>query len=164
MPPRRFADVQVVSTLDLSGMINRRLGDSERAVFNRHRRKILSFIVKRWSDWEYKGRPKSAPRNVSQSAWRSTVETTEADAVALVITNEARDYRTKSKDYVAYVHRSGTSAPEVDVVFDAIKTDLMPPLIADLTAEIEKRMNVPAKPQKLRKGGGNTVRVAGLGL
>lgn len=162
MPPRRIADVQVVTTLDLSGMISRRLNDAERKVFNKHRRKVLSFIQAKWSGWKYVGRPDSAPRNVSQAAWRSTVETTEANAIALVITNEARDYRTKSQDYVAYVHRSGSDTPEVQVVFAELATEFIPTIAKDLADEVAKSLSQPSKPQKLRKGGGSTVRAAAL--
>lgn len=162
MPPRRVADVTVTTTLDVSGLISRRLNDAERKVFNRHRRGIVAFIRGRWSGWRYEGRPIGAPRNVSQSAWTSTIETTEADAIALVIRNEARDYRTGTKDYVAYVHRSGSSTPEVDAVFDAVRTDYVPKVVTELTAEIQKSLNQPAKRQALRKGGGTVVRAAGL--
>ena len=159
MPPRRLADVQVVSTIDLSGMISRRLNDAERKVFNRHRRKVMAFIQAQWSGWKYTGRPDNAPRNVSQSAWRSTVETTEADAVALVITNEARDYRGKGKDYVSYVHRSGSSEPEVQVVFAELSTETIPAIARDLAEEVAKSLSMPVKAQKLNKGGsGSTQR------
>lgn len=164
MPPRRIADITVTTTFDVSGLINRRLNDAERAVFNKHRRGIVAFIRAAWTGWRYEGRPPTAPRNVSQTAWTSTVETTEADAVALVIRNEARDYRTSSKDYVAYVHRSGSSVPEAEVLFDTLRTDYVPRLVTDLTAEIQQGLNQPAKAQKLRKGGGTVRRAAPLGV
>ncbi len=144
-----MVDVEVTTTVDLVSDLRRRLTDTERKVFTRHRATIERFVLDEWVGWRYEGRPPEAPRNVSQSAWRTRVETTEAQNVSLVLWNRARSWAS-GRPYVAYVHRSGTDVREWTRVLEAILTGYWPKVIADLTAEIAKNVFAPGKPKKLR--------------
>jgi hypothetical protein len=156
-----MAEIDLTFTLSLNfdvADLERRLLDSERAVLVNYESAILEGIRDDWVGWKYKGRPDDAPRLVSWDAWASRIETTEGRA-RLFLFNRARDWKTKTRAYAAYVHRVDDKTPEWERVFDDIVDNVVPSLIRDLTAEIEKNLSAPKKRQRLRtSGGGRTVR------
>ena len=157
----KMADFSVTSTVDFSD-IERRLTDAERQVLVRHGDIIKKAILARWTDWAYEGRPKDAPVNVSRKAWTRKVTTTESKAT-LTISNEARDWRTGTKAYVAYVHRAGKREIEVDVIAAEMEATYYPALVTELTAVVRATLNAPKQPKKLRSTG-TTGRVRGRTL
>jgi hypothetical protein len=145
-------------TVDLA--VDRRLTDSERKVFSVYARKYVEFFRNEWTGWKYDGRPPDAPRNVSLSAWKSRIQTTEGRAV-MTIVNEAKDYR-YGRDYVAMIHRAGQKAIEWKIVAANADIALLPSLVGDMAKEIAKNAALPADPKRLQaRGGGVTVRAAG---
>ena len=147
------AHVSITSTISFKGL-GRRLLDAERDVLVRHEKRILTAIKKGWRDWEYDGRPDSAPVNVSLKAWQSTIDTRNGRA-ALMIRNEARDWRTGTRSYVAHVHRAGASVTEASVVLDMLVTTWIPKLKDALTKVIRKELTVKQRRRSLgdSKGG-----------
>jgi hypothetical protein len=143
------ANVQMTTTIDFDGMEGRLL-DAERVVFTRFERTILKFIRGKWIGWEYKGRAKSAPRNVSFRAWASTLQTTDAP-YSLHISNEARGYASK-KPYVAYVHRVGETRPFYLTLGDDMSSEIMPAMKAALIAQMKQALE-PRERKKLRSRG-----------
>lgn len=150
-----MAAVEAITTIDLVTNIQRRLLDCERRVFRRHKDKILKAFKDAWTGWLYVGRPASAQRNVSLKAWQATIETTTGDKVVLRVFN--------TKDYSSFVHRSGSSTADVEwlIIFNQVEATLIPPLVADLQAEIIKNLSAPANPKKLGGRGGGTTSVRG---
>lgn len=156
------ADIAMVSTIDVPEML-RRLDDAERKVLTRHAKIVLKFVRAKWKGWDYTGRPKRAPINVSQKAWTSTVQTTETP-FRLELRNQARAYEAlgegayrvpspggAGEGYTAHVHRAGTTRLEMDVLAEAIRTEHLPTIKADLLAAIKGALGkVPTK--KLRRG------------
>lgn len=156
------ADASLVSTIDIEGMI-RRLDDAERAVLTRHQRAVLKFVRGTWDGWEYAGRPKGAKTGISQAAWAASVQSTERP-FRLELVNQARGFEAlgggryrvlkpggAGDGYAAYVHRAGSSKLEQDVLAEAIATDYIPKLKADLIAEIQRSLG-QTKRKKLRRG------------
>lgn len=103
-----------------------------------------------WSGWKYKGRPASAPRNVSQKAWRVEVKRTGSGA-EIVLTNKAVDWRAeyyaskgrgdlsskyRNRPYVfapsgnppIWVSRTKMGRPEFFKVLDMIESNHIPEL------------------------------------
>lgn len=148
------ADIKATTTVIFAG-IARRLIDAERLVFKRHQKAFLLAFTAGWKGWKYDGRPKSAKRNVSLRAWRSTIQTTEGAAV-LRIFNEARDYRTGKRAYVTHVHRAGSAEIEWVKDWKEARASLLPPMIVDLRAEVAKNTAVIGSPKKLQPTGGGT--------
>lgn len=159
-----MVDVGISSSVDLTSMISRRLIDSERRVFNKHRDTVIIVIKDKWVGWVYDGRPEAAPRNVSQEAWKSRISTSEAKA-ELILTNKATAFRASrrkrkegesqsyvktKKHYAAYVHRAGGTEREWKVIQKMLVADYLPKMIADLIEEVKKNVFVPGKVKKLR--------------
>lgn len=157
------ASVTMTTSLDV-GDLMRRLTDAERKVIVGHATIILKAIKKRWRGWEYDGRPKGAPVNVSLKAWQSTIQSTE-NPFRVEIANEARAYKAlgggaysvpapggPGDGYSAYVHRSGDSTPEVEYIAEEIRTKYAPAMKADLIAAIKATLDAPAQRKKLRRG------------
>lgn len=152
------ASFSATTTIDF-GDLGRRLLDTERNVLREYGALIVKTEIRdRWQGWDYKGRPKGAPRNVSRKAWKWEIETTEGRAV-LRIVNDAKDWRTKERSYSAYVHRSGDPTPEVTYIVQDIESAILPDMVRDLTAEVARNIGAPKQRKKLRaRGGGTTVR------
>ena len=80
--------VTATTTANFSSQIQRRLADAERKPLRRFQTDALSFITSKWVGWKYKGRPPTAPRNVSLAKWKGKIQTTEADSIGMTISNE----------------------------------------------------------------------------
>ena len=141
------ADIVTSTTIDLTG-IDRILLDSERRVLQSYGQRILRFIRGEWTGWKYAGRPARAPRNVSMRAWKRTLETTENRAV-LHLRNEARGWNS-GDPYVSHVRRAKGEPLEVDVVLNAVVSDFVPKMKADIIAEVQKNVSAPKRRRKLR--------------
>ena len=151
------ASISATTTIDF-GDLGRRLADAERKILRQYGAKIVKGIRDDWQGFDYKGRRKGAPRNVSRKAWRWTVETAEGKAV-LLIQNEAKDWRTGTKSYVAYVHRAGDKTPEFEHIAEDIQAETIPDMVRDLAAEVARDIGAPKVRKALRgRGGGSTVR------
>lgn len=152
----------MTTTIDFAG-IDRRLLDAERKVLTNWEKRILGAYKGPWTNWRYEGRPRDAERNVSLQGWQSVIETTEASAVRLRVFNRARDYRTGTKAYVAYVARTRGATPEYLKLSADVEARLVPPMVADLRDAIVANLNAATKSQRRRAtGGGATVSAAGL--
>lgn len=149
------ASISATTTIDF-GDLQRRLLDSERKILRVYGAKIAKGIREDWKDWDYVGRPTSAPKNVSRKAWKWSVETTEGKAV-LFLVNDAKDWRKGEKSYSAYVHRAGDATPEFEYIVEDIQTQVLPDMIRDLTEEVARNIATPKQRKKLRmRGGGST--------
>ena len=148
------ASISATTTIDF-GDLGRRLADAERKILRQYGAKIVKGIRDDWQGWDYTGRRKGAPRNVSRKAWRWTVETAEGKAV-LLIQNEAKDWRTGTKSYVAYVHRAGDATPEFEHIVGDIETSILPDMVRDLAEEVARNIGAPKQRKKLRMRGGGT--------
>lgn len=145
-----MATVDVKSTAKVDfGDLGGRLLDAEQRVLRRHGKKFVTAMQDKWIGWTYKGRPKSAPRNVSVRAWRSKVDSREGRGV-LYVSNAARDWR-KKRPYVKYVHRTGSTEQEWQVAWTTVTALLLPALGADLAREIVRNMNKRRPPSRIRK-------------
>jgi hypothetical protein len=154
-------DVSMTTTIDIGDLVGMLL-DSERKVLARHEKKILNEIKAIWTDWQYVGRPANAPRLVSHDAWKTELQSTVVP-FSIVILNEARTYN-GGKPYVTHVHRAGVTQPEWERLFERIVSDMIPPLRADLTAEILKNAGIKRPVKKVRTSNkGSTARVGGGG-
>jgi hypothetical protein len=151
------ATVEAISTVDLTTNIQRRLSDCERRVFRKHKDRILLAVKTAWTGWLYIGRPAGAQQNVSFKEWYGTIESTVGDKVVLRIFNAA--------DYSSFVHRSGSTVIEWQRIWAEVEAAYIPPLAADLRAEIIKNLSAPVNPKKLGpKGGGTTIRREAISL
>lgn len=148
-----MAAVEAIATVDLGTNIQRRLLDCERRVFRRWKDRILEAFKDAWTGWLYEGRPKGAQVNVSWKAWQAVVETTEGDKMVLRVFN--------TKDYSSFVHRSGSTDIEWQIIWAKVEATMIPPLVADLQAEIIKNLSAPTAPKKLGPRGGGTTSVRG---
>lgn len=146
-------DINVTVTLPTLAEIGSRLTDVERQVLRDYERRMLDVYQDEWVGWKYDGRPPGAPRNVSQQAWRTNVDSTDRGA-ALIVRNEARDWRTRSREYVSYVHRAGTTTPEWEVMKARVDREIVPDLVVDLSAAVAAAVERPGPPR------GNTRRNA----
>lgn len=147
------ADVTITTTTSF-GDLGSRLADSVRAVLVEWERRILvDRIKRRWRGWNYTGRPPGAEINVSLQGWRSRIETN-ANQATLIIENEARDWRTKARAYVAYVHRAGATTPEVDLIWADLEATDNPAMRADLTAAVLRAVTAPKRRRKVRRSTG----------
>lgn len=152
-----IADISVTSTFPDTPELARRLSDIERRVMTQFEGKMLDGYQDDWTGWQYKGRPDGAPRNVSMQAWKSRVQSTDQGA-ALIIENKARDYRTKTRAYVAYVHRAGTQKLEHVVQMEKVQRLIFPELVKALAAAIADGHKKPGPTRKIRTGKSGTVR------
>lgn len=150
-----IGDLTATSTIPGLEEIQRRLSDAERAVFVQHEGLILAHYQDAWVGWQYEGRPAGAPRNVSQQAWRSKVQSDQRGA-ALIIENKARDWRHKARAYVGYIRRHKGAPLEWEVQADAVEQTLLPALIADLAAAVADGLEKPGQTRKIREGTGPT--------
>lgn len=101
-------------------------------------------IKARWVGWKYEGRPKTAPRNVSQEAWMVEV----GDDLALRIRNEARDYRYR-RSYVKYVHRAGRRPQET--AWGDIAADIEPKTIERIRDIMARGIQEAVRPTNRRE-------------
>jgi len=148
-----IADIDATTTLpDVTDLL-RRLSDAERAVLVAHESEMLEQYQDGWTGWKYKDRPAGAPRNVSQQAWRTKVDSTDRGA-ALVVTNAARDWRHNRRAYTGYVRRSGGAPLEWEVQRDQTLTTIVPRLVAALLAAVMDAHNKPGPTRKIRSGTG----------
>jgi len=108
---RVSADIEILTTLPVAHEARERINDALVLVMREFSRKYRDDWRDNWTGWVYAGRPASAPRLVSFSAWQATASPT-ATGAELVVRNEARDWRKGTKDYVQHVHRSGSNSPE----------------------------------------------------
>lgn len=145
-----FLDFRSTSQVDFSALAGR-MPEVARRVLLDHQARILAKIRERWTGWKYADRPPGAPRHVSRRAWVGRIEST--NPARLVITNEARDYRTGTRAYVRYVHRSGTPKLEVRVVQADLNLRYYPAMKRDLIAAIRAALVVPGKPITARTRG-----------
>lgn len=129
-------DVQTRSTIDF-GNLGGRLTDAERKVLAVYGRIFRNGFRSAWVGWQYTGRPKRAARNVSFKAWTQTIESREGKAT-LLLANHARDWRTKTRAYVAYVHRAGSTELEWRRVWDALRAEHLGPMSRALATEIAR--------------------------
>ena len=136
------------------GDLGSRLADSVRAVLVEWEKRILIDRIKaRWRGWNYVGRPPGAEINVSLQGWKSRIETSENQAT-LIIENEARDWRTGTRAYVAYVHRAGSVETEVASIWADLQATDIPAMRADLTAAVLRSIAAPARRRKVRRSTG----------
>ena len=126
-------DVKVTMNLDVPAIV-RRLTAGEAKVLRTHRSQIIAEIQKRWRGWVYKGRGLIG-RGTSMRGWKGTVQGT-VHPFSLTIANEARTRY--GRGYVAYVHRAGTSADDLEYlkVFQWLRDDRSKSVERDLTAAI----------------------------
>lgn len=157
------ADIRVTTTLPTPHELGRRLNAATLKVMRDYAKKYVADWREKWRGWAYKDRPKSAPRLVSQREWRASASPTDTGAM-LTITNQARDWRHKKDGYVAYVHRSGRPAEDVEWInvrdgqrsgidlefFDALRKSV-------LLGEGPKSRRVVGE-----RGGGETITARGL--
>lgn len=153
--------VDITTTATVSfGNLNGRLNDVERRVLARYGKLFLNQIRVSWDGWAYKGRPPKAPRNVSFKAWKQKIDSREGGRPALLLSNQARDWRTKTRAYVAYVHRAGSTMPEWPIVWADVRAQLLQPMAVDLAAEISRNLMQKRPPTVIRKTGTNDSVVA----
>lgn len=143
-------DIKTRSTIDF-GDIGGRLTDAERKVLAVYGRIFRNGFRTAWVGWQYTGRPKRAARNVSFKAWSQTIESREGKAT-LLLANHARDWRTKTRAYVAYVHRAGSDVIEWRRVWDDLRAEHLGPMSRALAVEISKTILSGGKraPVKIR--------------
>ena len=110
-----MARVDVTTNFPVPVEHGKRMNDAARRVMQVYGKKYVADWKSRWVGWEYRGRAAKWPRNVSRKAWRAKVIRVET-GVALVIQNDARDFRTGKKPYAALVHRAGNDRPEWEVI------------------------------------------------
>lgn len=153
--------VDITTTATVSfGNLNGRLNDVERRVLAKYGKLFLNQIRVSWDGWTYKGRPAKAPRNVSFKAWKQKIDSREGGRPALLLSNQARDWRTKTRAYVAYVHRAGSTMPEWPIVWADVRAQLLQPMAVDLAAEISRNLMQKRPPTVIRKTGTNDSVVA----
>lgn len=127
------------STVNLDKDVNRRIQDCNKRVFKRYETKILEAFKSAWTGWLYGG--SGGQRNVSLKAWGSKIEITDTNHIVMRVFN--------TEDYSSYVHRSGSTTPEWQVIWAKVEAQMIPALIADLQAEIIKTLSAPTSPKKL---------------
>lgn len=152
-----IADIDAISTFPDFAELERRLSDIERGVLVKYEGQMLDGYQDDWVGWRYEDRPAGAPRNVSQQAWKSQVQSTDQGA-ALIIENKARDWRYKRRAYVAYVHRSGSAELEYLKQHAEVVRTIFPRLVADLAAAIAHGHDKPGRTRKIRTGTSPTIR------
>lgn len=148
-------DITATTTADFSADIQRRLTDAERKPLRRFQSDALAFITDRWRGWRYAGRPKGAPRNVSQAKWRGKIQSTEPAVIGMTISNQARAWDS-GEAYVAQVERRRGEGSEADRLIGLVVRDLWPQAVQSMATEIARELNKPAKPQRLRRNTGTS--------
>lgn len=131
-------DVTTRSTIDF-GDLGGRLTDAERRVLARYGGIFRDGFKASWAGWLYADRPRRAARRVSEKAWRQTIESREGRAT-LLLSNHARDWRTKTRAYVAYIHRAGSTEIEWRRVWNDLRAEHLGPMSRQLAVEISKTL------------------------
>ena len=126
--------------------LQRRLAGRELEIFQQAAQQMMIDARDYWTGWKYKGRPASAPRNVSGRAWISELQITEGIR-QIIMSNQARDWRTKRKAYASYVKRRKGDVEEWTVIRDILIARNLPKLIDDLTRAVHETLaeNEPRK-------------------
>ena len=128
--------------------INRRLFADEIEILRRHADGAVVRVKSRWVGWAYKGRnPASVGR--SRAGWKRKLQATQRP-FKLTILDEATGYYS-GKQYVEYVHRSGSAALEYLAVFDDLDTAVVPPLVKELSAAILRNIATPGPERQVRE-------------
>lgn len=154
-------DIEVTTTWDL-GFIRRQLTDAARKVFTEYESETLDYYQDRWVGWKYEGRPAGAPRLVSFDAW-STRTVTTSKGPALVVINEARDWR-YGRPYAEYVARRKGAQAEWLVVTADWERDVLPRMTRDLTQAVVASLSQPAPSKKVRPEDGGVTETLTLVL
>lgn len=142
-----MSGVNVSVGVDLTGLL-RRLSDAEVDILNAHADTTVLDIKKQWDGWLYANIPKDYQPGRSNVAWRRGRTQSTEGLRSVEIINDAEH---KDKTYAAFVHRTGSSVLEVDVVLATIVRPGVPLLVQTLTDAVAAS-NIPAEPKKLRRG------------
>lgn len=150
-----IGDIDITTNIPDLPELNRRLSDSARRVLVGYETQMLEQYQDGWVGWKYKGRPPGAPRNVSMQAWKTRVQSTREGA-ALIVENNAKDWRTNTKTYAAFVKRKKGAQPEWLVFQKRTEETILPVLAQDLAKAVEESYDKPAPTRKIRTGVGET--------
>lgn len=143
------ADLQITEAgVDMSDLM-RRLEGAELKIFQDAGTQMLKDINAVWVGWKYKGRPPGAARNVSKAAWKQELQITEG-VRQIILINRARDWRTRTKSYAAYVARSKGATPEYLEVFSILKMVNLPQLTRDLIEAVKDNFSSQLPVKRLR--------------
>jgi hypothetical protein len=142
-----MSGVEVSLSVDLTGLL-RRLSDAEVDILNGHADATVTEIKKQWDGWLYANIPKDYQTGRSNVAWRRGRTQSTEGLRSVEIINDAQH---KDRTYAAFVHRTGSSVLELDVVLDTIVRPGVPLLVRALT-EAVATANIPSEPKKLRRG------------
>tara|TARA_R100000808_G_scaffold7939_1_gene22750 strand:- start:4034 stop:4531 length:498 start_codon:yes stop_codon:yes gene_type:complete len=134
--------------VDMSDLM-RRLEGAELQIFQDAGTQMLKDIQAVWVGWKYKGRPPGAARNVSRGAWKQELQVTEG-VRQIILINRARDWRTRTKSYAAYVARSKGSTPEYLEVLSILKMINLPQLTKDLIEAVRNNFSEQSPVKRLR--------------
>lgn len=136
------------TTMPTADEVMRRVKDRARVQLEADARELETLIKDAWVGWKYEGRPKSAPRGVSQAAWKVTLD----DDLVMRFVNEARGYRSE-KPYVAYVHRAGRPKAERAgaELLDNLRPDIIQRAQRALVAALREAMQ-PDTQREVRHG------------
>lgn len=154
------ADIEITTTLPTPHEERERVNTAVLRVLRAFGPRYVVDWQDRWTGWAYKGRPPGAPRLVSHDAWRAKATVTTTGSV-LHVSNQARDWRTKSRDYVAHVHRAGGKRPEWLRVRDMqAQTGDIDEQLIDAVTDAVLRGGTGPKSRKLTQGTGGMMNVA----
>jgi hypothetical protein len=142
-----MSGVEVSLSVDLTGLL-RRLSDAEVDILNGHADATVTEIKKQWDGWLYANIPKDYQTGRSNVAWRRGRTQSTEGLRSVEIVNDAQH---KDRTYAAFVHRTGSSVLELDVVLDTIVRPGVPLLVRALT-EAVATANILSEPKKLRRG------------
>jgi hypothetical protein len=142
-----MSGVEVSLSVDLTGLL-RRLSDAEVDILNGHADATVTEIKKQWDGWLYANIPKDYQTGRSNVAWRRGRTQSTEGLRSVEIINDAEH---KDRTYAAFVHRTGSTVLEMDVVLDTIVRPGIPGLVQKLTDAVAAS-NIPAEPKKLRRG------------
>lgn len=143
------ATITTTTRIDL-GALGGRLVDAERKVLARYGKQFRDALQSEWEGWEYRARPKKAPRLVSRRAWKQTIDSRPDGQPVIRIANHARDWRTKTRAYVAYIHRAGDPEPWFPKAWATVRAQLVPSLARDLAAAVARAAMVRRPPTRIR--------------
>ena len=143
------ADLEIIEIgVDLSDLM-RRLEGAELQIFQDAGTQMLKDIRAVWTGWKYKDRPPGAARNVSMGAWKQELQVTEG-VRQIILINQARDWRTKTKSYAAYVARHKGATPEYLEVLSILKMINLPQLTKDLIEAVKNNFSEKSPTKRLR--------------
>ena len=143
------ADLEITEIgVDLSDLM-RRLDGVELQIFQDAGLQMLKDVQAVWTGWRYKGRPPGAARNVSQAAWKQELQVTEG-VRQIILFNRARDWRTRTKSYAAYVARHKGATPEYLEVLSILRMINLPQLTKDLIKAIRENFSEKSPVKRLR--------------